>query len=76
MVLITVNTNHSVIHYTAFRLWSVLRFAHSQSGIETVEVRVRGQDDWAYIEHYLQFRVYRLGRFVFPCVTNKQPIQV
>ena len=23
-----------------------LRFAHCQSGIETVEVRVRGQDDW------------------------------
>jgi len=32
-----------------------LRFAHRQSGIETEEVRVRGQDDWAYIEHYLSY---------------------
>jgi hypothetical protein len=45
-------------------------FAHRQSGIETIEVRERGQDDWAYIEHCLQLCVYRHGRFVSPCVTN------
>ena len=32
---------------------------NSQSGIESVEVRVRGHYDWT-LEHYLQFCVYRL----------------
>ncbi len=38
---------------------------NSQSGIETVEVRVRGQNDCT-LEHCLQFCVYRLRTVRFP----------
>ncbi len=35
------------------------------SGIETVEVRVRGQDDWT-LEHCIQLCVYRMSTVWFP----------
>ncbi len=46
-------------------LCATTEVCNSQSGIETVEVRVRGQDDWT-LEHCLQFCVYRLRTVRFP----------
>jgi len=50
-------------------LCATSEFCNYQLGIETVEVRVRGQNDWA-LEHGLQLCVYRLRTVRFPCVTE------
>ncbi len=46
-------------------LCATTRVSNSQSGIENVEVRVRGQDDWT-LEHCLQLCVYCLKTVRFP----------
>ncbi len=46
-------------------LCATIEVCHNQSGIETIEVRVRDHNDWA-LEHCLQLCVYRLETVRFP----------
>ncbi len=46
-------------------LCATTEVCNNQSGIETVEVRVRGHDDKAF-EHCLQLCVYRMETVRFP----------
>ena len=49
----------------AHGLCATTEVCNCQSGIETVEVRVRVHNDWA-LDHCLHFCVYRLDDGLFP----------
>ncbi len=62
--------NHFLLYIWQMVFVQQLRFVDRQLDIEIVEVSLRGHDDGSFIEHCLQFCVYRHERFIFPCVTK------